>query len=73
MTRRYIYRDHVLYVKSFTSVNTVNYGVFFVDRKGYERILYISGELSIRHTMEDAQRDLDAFAEKRGLREAKAA
>lgn len=73
MSRRYIYREREVYVRSFTSINMTNYATFFVDRKGYERIFLFNDELRVRHTQEEAQRDLDAFAEKRGLREAKAA
>ena len=72
MCKRYLYRNRTLYVKSYQSVNGVNFATFFVDSKGYERIFLFANELTMRHTMEDAQADLDAFARKRGLHEAKA-
>ncbi len=72
MGKRYLYRDRILYIKAYQSVNNVNYAPFFIDLKGYARLFLFRGELFIRQRMEDAQADLDAFAQKRGLREAKA-
>ena len=72
MCKRYLYRNRTLYIKAYQSVNSIAYAPFFIDLKGYERMFLCRGELFTRHKMEDAQADLDAFAQKRGLHEAKA-
>ncbi len=65
--KRYIYRGREIYVRAYEAVNLTKYATFFVDRTGHERLFLFNGELVIRDSMEDAQRDLDAFAQKREL------
>lgn len=67
--RRYLYRGKALRVEARESVNHTIYGAHFTDSKGFRRLLLLNNELMIRHTREEAQADLDAFAEKRQLKE----
>ncbi|MBR4401051.1 MAG: hypothetical protein IKT09_05085 [Synergistes sp.] len=65
--KRYIYRGREVYVRAYEAVNLTKYAPFFVDRTGHERLFLFNSELTVRDTMEEAQRDLDAFAQKRDL------
>lgn len=67
--KSYLYRGKVLGVEARESVNHTIYGAHFTDSKGYRRLLLLNNELMIRHTREEAQADLDAFAERRKLKE----
>lgn len=67
--RRYLYRGKVLRVEAREAVNHTIYGAHFTDSKGFMRLLLLNDELVIRPTREEAQNDLDAFAERRKLKE----
>ncbi|EHL68436.1 hypothetical protein [Cloacibacillus evryensis] len=70
--RSYLYRGKVLSVEARESVNHTIYGTHFTDSKGYRRLLLLNDELITRRTREEAQADLNAFAERRGLKEVNA-
>ena len=68
--RKYLYRGKALAVESHSTVNGTGYATYFKDRKGTRHILLYNDELTLRSAFEDAQADLDAFAQRRGLKEA---
>ena len=67
--RKYLYRGKTLAVEAHSTVNGTGYATYFVDRKGTRHILLYNDELKLRTAFEDAQTDLDGFAQRRGLKE----
>ncbi|MDO5116854.1 MAG: hypothetical protein Q4D58_12295 [Synergistaceae bacterium] len=67
--KKYLYRGKVLRVEAREAVNYTVYGAHFTDSKGFLRLLLLNDELFIRQSREEAQCDLDAFAERHGLKE----
>lgn len=67
--RKYLYRGKNLAVEEHPSVNSSGYATYFRDRKNVRHILLLNNELKLRQTFDEAQADLDAFAQRRGLKE----
>ena len=67
--RKYLYRGKTLAVETHSTVNGTGYATYFRDRKGTRHILLYNDELTLRSAFEDAQADLDAFAQRRSLKE----
>lgn len=68
--RKYLYRGKTLAVETHSTVNGTGYATYFKDRKGTRHILLYNDELSLRPAFDEAQADLDAFAQRRSLKEA---
>lgn len=69
--RRYLYRGKTLAVETHSTVNGTGYATYFRDRKGTRHILLYNDELRLRPSFDEAQTDLDAFAKRRSLKDAK--
>ena len=67
--RKYLYRGKTLAVETHSTVNGTGYATYFRDRKGTRHILLYNDELKLRPAFEEAQTDLDAFAQRRSLKE----
>ena len=67
--RKYLYRGKTLAVETHSTVNGTGYATYFRDRKGTRHILLYNDELKLRPAFEEAQADLDAFAQRRSLKE----
>lgn len=67
--RKYLYRGKTLAVETHSTVNGTGYATYFKDRKGTRHILLYNDELRLRPAFEEAQADLDAFAQRRSLKE----
>lgn len=69
--RKYLYRSKTLAVEAHSTVNGTGYATYFRDRKGTRHILLYNDELRLRPSFDEAQTDLDAFAKRRSLKDAK--
>lgn len=67
--RKYLYRGKTLAVEAHSTVNGTGYTTYFKDRKGTRHILLYNDELKLRPAFEEAQADLDSFAQRRSLKE----
>ena len=67
--RKYLYRGKTLAVETHSTVNGTGYATYFRDRKGTRHILLYNDELKLSPAFEEAQADLDAFAQRRSLKE----
>ena len=67
--RKYLYRGKTLAVETHSTVNGTGYATYFKDRKGTRHILLYNDELCLRPAFDEAQADLDAFAQRRSLKE----
>ena len=71
--KRYVYKGRVLFVREYSTVNSTAWGVYFVDKKGFERMYMSHKEPSITlgyPSEERAQYALDQFAAAYNLPEA---
>lgn len=72
--KRYVYKGRTLFVREYETVNSTAWGVYFVDKKGFERMYMSHKEPSITlgyPSEERAQYALDQFAAAYSLPEAK--
>lgn len=71
--KRYVYKGRVLFVREYETVNSTAWGVYFVDKKGFERMYMSHTEPAITlgyQSEENAQYALDQFAAAYNLPEA---
>lgn len=71
--KRYVYKGRVLFVREYETVNSTAWGVYFVDKKGFERMYMSHTEPAITlgyPSEERAQYALDQFAAAYNLPEA---
>lgn len=71
--KRYVYKGRVLFVREYETVNSTAWGVYFVDKKGFERMYMSHTEPAITlgyKSEESAQYALDQFAAAYNLPEA---
>ncbi|MDY2985911.1 MAG: hypothetical protein SOR75_11380 [Synergistes jonesii] len=63
--KRYVYKGRTLFVREYETVNSTAWGVYFVDKKGFERMYMSHKEPAITlgyQSEENAQYALDQFA-----------
>ena len=63
--KRYVYKGRVLFVREYETVNSTAWGVYFVDKKGVERMYMSHKEPAITlgyQSEQSAQYALDQFA-----------
>lgn len=71
--KRYVYKGRTLFVREYETVNSTAWGVYFVDKKGIERMYMSHTEPAITlgyQSEENAQYALDQFAAAYNLPEA---
>lgn len=71
--KRYVYKGRTLFVREYETVNSTAWGVYFVDKKGFERMYMSHTEPAITlgyQSEENAQYALDQFAAAYNLPEA---
>ena len=63
--KRYVYKGRTLFVREYETVNSTAWGVYFVDKKGFERMYMSHTEPTITlgyQSEQSAQYALDQFA-----------